>query len=742
MTQKEQQTIKQTVVGLLEKGRLHEAMQQIGALVESAMLFELGDRVKQLRQTYGYMLRYLAEGANDPQRDTLLNNIIAECHDVLDIYLSHMAEKETSTLYYDTRRFNRRQPQAHNLAAKIQNWENARKHGRSLSALFADAKQNGDAAKTLENAEKELFTAIWTSYPLDPADATRITQIVTNPDTSTVTAIRLSSALFLSALQQADSAAISALCDIYTTLAIVDNPKENAVSTAVLVYIVLLLYKYRRRPFNTALTARIKALDDLKTWNTDIRLAFMEIVRTHDTARINRKMYEEILPDMINIQNDVMKKMKEIDADLENNENNPDWEELLSDSPIADKLKELNELQMEGSDLYMGSFGKLKNFPFFHDVVGWFTPFSAEAYDIAATLENADRNNNIYDTIRSLPYLCDSDKYSMYFSIAMMPQNAGLPVIDHLSAHRDEMDEMRKISEGLTRNDIRKTNITNIVRNLYRFFNLYRRKGEFHNILEGEVNLLDVEHLNQALEEPELLRLIAEFYFSRGYYRESLTAFLTLDKMAEFDAATYQKTGYAYQKTGDIDNAIRYYEQADLLDSGSRWLTMRLASAYRTAGRYDDAIQLLTRMNNTWPDDPEILLQLGFVYIVSDNCREALRHLSQAEFIDPDNTRVARLKAWTHFMLREFENSIKTYEKVITAAPKPEDYLNMGHASLALRNYKEAINYYKLYLNNCDNNKETLVKAIDTDRTYLRRARIDEKEISLIIDAVFSQIDD
>lgn len=43
------------------------------------------------------------------------------------------------------------------------------------------------------------------------------------------------------------------------------------------------------------------------------------------------------------------------ESDEENNDMNPDWEDAFEKSGLGDKLREMNELQLEGADVYMST---------------------------------------------------------------------------------------------------------------------------------------------------------------------------------------------------------------------------------------------------------------------------------------------------------------------------------------------------------------------------------------------------
>ena len=86
----------------------------------------------------------------------------------------------------------------------------------------------------------------------------------------------------------------------------------------------------------------------------------------------------------------------EKNLDLENilsedfsEDKNPDWEKVFEDSPdLLDKLQDFSKMQIEGSDVFMSAFSKLKHFPFFNEVSNWFTPFYKENEYIDMIVEN------------------------------------------------------------------------------------------------------------------------------------------------------------------------------------------------------------------------------------------------------------------------------------------------------------------------------------------------------------------
>lgn len=60
------------------------------------------------------------------------------------------------------------------------------------------------------------------------------------------------------------------------------------------------------------------------------------------------------------------------ESDEEKDDTNPDWADAIEKSGLGDKLREMNELQLEGADVYMSTFSQLKSYPFFREISNWF----------------------------------------------------------------------------------------------------------------------------------------------------------------------------------------------------------------------------------------------------------------------------------------------------------------------------------------------------------------------------------
>lgn len=83
----------------------------------------------------------------------------------------------------------------------------------------------------------------------------------------------------------------------------------------------------------------------------------------------------------------------------------------------------MNELQLEGADVYMSTFAALKNYPFFREVLNWFYPQQAIDYVLKAMKQAGNQGGSLLDLILQSGFFSNSDKYSLFFTIHQLPQS-------------------------------------------------------------------------------------------------------------------------------------------------------------------------------------------------------------------------------------------------------------------------------------------------------------------------------
>lgn len=713
MTAKEIHNFRTKVIDLIQSRRLREAFVVMADMCHRRMAWEVGDKLEKTEKAYAYMLSYVARGVDDPERTDVYDNIVSALFSMLDALVRFMEKSESPTLYYNTLR-------------------TSAMPGRNVQFTSVLPLMGSGYDETMR---RNLFAALWTAYPLTSSEEEALVESLTSEEISADNKVVIISALLLGLLQFYDARRLSAVIRTYMAAS---SPKVKA---AAIVAMLLSLWHHRSRPIDKRTANVLAAAKDNEHWYSDLRTAYVEIIRTRNTENINRKMMDEVIPKMMDLRPDIMKKIRDGKFNPEDPasiQENPEWQDMLDKSGVTDKLKELTEMQQQGGDVFMSTFSHLKQFPFFNEISNWFLPFSPEV----PTVKNAlSEMGNLPELLHKAPFLCDSDKYSFVLAMGMMPSSQREMMASQLSAQTDAMAEMFTNDETNDTSEIFRSSVNCYLQNIYRFFKLYNRKDEFADPFAQSINLICVPLLEGDFTDEEMLEVVAEFYFKLGFYQDALDVFERLDRSAPGDAQRYQKMGYCCEKSGKIHQAIEYYRRAELLDSTSLWTQRRLAATLRSAGEIDEALDRYRRLNNAHPDNLSIALQYGYLLTEKGKYKDAVQQFYKVEFLDEKSKKAWRPLAWTLFLTHNFEGAQKYYDKILGDKPTAGDYLNMGHTAAALNNMRDAINNYTLSLQASGGDREKFLSDLNADAQVLVEAGVSRQTIALLADTVFYSLD-
>lgn len=705
--------------------RLRDAFNMLRHYSASLGDWHITDRIDHLEQSYSMMLRYAVDGISDPSRDEIYDSIVRGIYDITDRVTRLKLKDKSPSIYFNTLRYEDMQ---HDSLKTLSERYVSLLSKLSLYNIAAGNSAAGADAKEKEEIERRLFNRIWVTCPLSVDEVSEISALLHGEEIPSYFKETVISALLLGLLQYYDEPRLGVLLDVYQKSA------SRTIAVKALCASLLAMYVNRSRVTTASgLRKRIEALRDTTPWHEDVKEIFLEFIRTRDTERINRKMQEELLPTMMKLRPDIAKRMKDSVSDLADMEENPEWQELLDKSGITEKLKELTKMQEDGGDVFMMTFSNLKYFPFFSDVANWFLPFCIDHSAVKEAL--GSELASIGDMVASSPFFCDGDKYSFVFALASVPAAQRRLMLSQFDSQRINELELRNAT--LAGSSAGAGQIANkYVQDLYRFFKLYRRKGDFNDPFSRPVNLLQLPFLAPDLTDVETLPVVSEFYFKRGYYEDAAHVFGMLADSMPPDAQLYQKLGYCRAKLGDVEGALEYYKQAELLNGDSLWTLRRIANCYKELDNSAMALEYFRRVENKKPDDLGVAMSIGHCYLELDRYDDALRYYFKVEFLDDKSSRAWRPIAWTSFVSGDFEQSRRYYEKVLTDRPTASDYINMGHLHLASGEVKEALNYYGLSVDNDSDGTEGFIRNFKSDAPRLIAAGVPESLLPLVVDAL------
>lgn len=724
MTDKEIRQFTVNIDNLLSQRRLGEAFDLLRNTAGAISSWKITDRVSQAEQGYGYMLRYMIEGVNDPERDNLYDSLLTEAATIRDLLVREMYLVDTPTLYYNTLRSINMRP-GDTLDSLIGEFRRLNRAASPFESASAGNSASGIDTIRLEMIERDLFNLIWVSFPLTADDYKSIGDFIADDSVAESTRALIVSAVTLGLLEFYDERRVHILFDAYRSSSV-------GVSVRALIGLVISFSKYRRNVIRKEIRDIAATIRELPGWQTDIEMAFVELIRTSDTDRISEKIKDEIIPEIQKMGRDLADKFKDVSADPDAADINPEWDNIMSDSKIMDNLKEFGELQQEGADVFMATFSNLKHFPFFNDVANWFLPYRDDHSVISSS--RIAKQSPLAAIASSIPHLCDSDKYSVILSLSSMPEAQQRMMLSQLDAQNHELAEMLSMTDRSLRPVERKSEINNYVLSIYRFFKLFRRKGEFFNPFATVINPIDIPAFEPDFDNETSLATLGEFYFKVGLYDYAADILIRLDRLTMPEAARYQKIAYSFEKLGKYERAATFYEQSDLLDGNNIWNLRHFLAVLRRLGRYEQAISVGRRLEALIPDDIRVALTLGYLYVATHRYDEAIDMFHKAEFLDEKSTKPLRPLAWVLFLSRRYDEARSYYDKILLDNPSANDYLNMGHLAWASGNLPEAINLYKLASEEIT--LDRVIAMIREDRENLETAGADTSVMTLLIDAL------
>lgn len=710
---------------MIARRRLTPALSQLSEWIRENDLWQYSDEIERISTSYRLMGDYLLSGAADPSRAKFYDSIVSDLRALALKMDREVKVKESPAIYYATARI--RVLAAKPLGQLIDDY--LKNVDRINLAIQGGTKPPVALRQRKEEMLTDVFNYFWTVYPVSSDDAGRVKSLVGDPSMPGELSAQVVAGLLLGLIQHYDSARLNLLLDVYE-----QEPNGEVGALALTSAIIGAMVNKRRLDEDRLTFDRLKLLASDDCNYRRIIDILLEIIRTSDTDRINRTIREEVMPRFKEIEPDILKRIKDAShADDTSIEDNPEWQKIFEDRRLNDKMKELFEMQEEGADILMFPFSNLKNFHFFNVPANWFLPF-----DPAHSQVGAEGMEGIVPDFM----MCDSDKYSLALSMAKMPRERLDMMRRQLEGQEEAIKEAQK-DFMLKNSDTEaafKRRAVSFLRDIYRFFRLFRLKNEFVDPLEAPVTLDRLTFVQDRLRnDVPTMRLLAEFYLKRKDTECALPIFLDLEEHGDADASDYEKIGYLYQTAGDWEKAMEYYSKAQLFNPESLWLIKRLAAVCRHLGRFDDAASYYSQALEAEPENKKLIMSLGACHLATGNYADALRQYYKIVYLDPAHSAASRAIAWVEFLNGNYDKSRNYHEIVLKDNPTSTDYLNAGHLELATQNYTQALDFYKKALASVEEGKgmSTIERVLKKDRNDLINAGVDPLVIDVIVDRLY-----
>ena len=715
----------------LDTKQLTLAFKTLRVMIDDTQKWELSEELNRLTTSYGYMLQYLSQGVLDPQRDNILSQILVDAYTLTDKTVISLAASQSTHIFYQ------REQQYKNVKLQnlVEEYIVAQNKIQLLSSVN-EANLDNDASTSLmrqcEALESDIFNKLWSSFPLNKDEEESVKALFANEQLPSHLKSLVLSALMLGLSKFFDAPKLILLLDSYCKL----NDTELKLRAIINAVIIIYLYRNRINAYKDVLTA-LKSLEIQSDFEGDMQLIFTRLIHSRNTDNISRKLKDDIMPELQKLSPDLFNKIKGKTPgtiDISDIEENPHWQEWLDKSGITRKLEEYNELQLQGGDVFISTFAKLKSYPFFNTLSNWFLPYHDKC--TAVTSAFGGKKHPLTGLFKVMPILCDSDKYSMLLSIAAAPESQRNMMFQQFEAQREQLQELQN-EEVQSVMKMRDNIVNRYIQDLYRFFKLYSRRREFKSIFDSDINLTEVDCLKPYITHTPTLSVIAEFYFKNGFYDDAIKFYRLMVSNHDADPHVYQKIGYSFQSLGKWREALRNYSRYELVDSSDVWNSKQMAQCYRSLHDHTKAIEYYSKALEISPQSVNLCLSLGHCFLDKGEYDKALQQYYKADFMPKAKHRAWRPIAWCSLLTGKHEQAVNYYKKIISEdTATSQDLLNYGHVLQVMGNIAEAIAQYRESLALENHNEEAFAKQYMADAKYVvNKLGVQACDYALLLDA-------
>lgn len=703
---------------------------------------------EEMDTTYTYMLRYMADGYADEERERhyqhILQSILQWNDQVADIALS-----ATSRNYFYVRRryltdnFHRITGLEFSDFYKY-TLESIASHLKQIEVLEQqenrDAGQNNALISIKQIYEEELsqlFEALWTSvhsknekdyYPqifapgFLPAEGRSLL----------ISAFTLS---FLSFFNEDKAQVIIKLC----------RDKDPLIRSRAMVSLLIMLHQHEGIiKFYPSTDSAVRLLLEEELVQKELQDIILNFYRTRETDAINRKMTEEILPEMLKMAKSSPAQPNKTDDEYA--DHNPEWD-MMSKSDISRKLEELSALQLEGADVFLSTFSGLKTYPFFFSIANWFLPFSGSNSLVDRIFPNdKEMGTGVLSIMLRSTSLCNSDKFSFCLSIEQMPASQRSILAEQFSGAASEISQ-DELKETLMKHAHEPETISrHYIQDLYRFFTLHNQRSSFRTVFDKPLIFFKNSYLYPVTHTEEMMNRIVAYHFKKNFYAEANTVLQDYLTVYKPNGEIYQQIGYCQEQYGDWDEALKAYLKAEFFTPESVWNLRRIASLYERREQNDRAAEYYRRALEIKPDNLNLIARYAQCLYELKNYEESLKYFFKIDYLREGDPRAMRGIFWNSLMMGKYDQAEKYQFKVLDSKEiaQPYDHLNLGHLYLAQRRMKEAIQAYVKFMKSDSfdfsqaDSYEHFADLIDNEKSLLLEMGVTSEIVDKLCDMVYS----
>ncbi|MDE6811415.1 MAG: tetratricopeptide repeat protein, partial [Muribaculaceae bacterium] len=472
---------------------------------------------------------------------------------------------------------------------------------------------------------------------------------------------------------------------------VLSKAASERIKARALIGIAIILDRYGKRiERDEEIKTRFEIFSDDLMFYTRMRESVYSLVRVRGGNQFNKRIREELLPDIQKFTPDFLKSIQneEGEIDFEKLEENPEWEKMMSGSGLEKQMRKFSDMQSNGADMMLSMFESVSRDFFFNDIDSWFRPFESWELDRQGIPEHL---KSVMELFSINPGACDLDKFAMLINIRRIPQAAVEMLKGTLETQSQQFKEEMK--GFLLHSSIPEFELEtyNFARTLYRFFTFFKQKSEFYNPFDKALAFGNWPFVGKLLVQPEIISSVADYYFKQGYLDDAIDYYRQLadnSKEEKIKDLASQKIGLAYEKKGDLNKALDIFLRSFESNPQDEWTARKIVRISNKLGNLKPEIfKALLLLHLKDKNDLTYLLPLADMEVSGKiKSRQAdgqsYKFFERASYLVPDNSKISRLiiKKW----LVDYNNRDEKFSEAASAAEKLNNDVEMYLAARSL----------------------------------------------------------
>lgn len=593
------------------------------------------ERLEKVSMDFMLMRNFMLQGIDDPQRNVLYQKIKHTLENIrYDLSVRRMIEDRSIFQQYKRFLLN------HDFSVQ------------ALDVLLATAANETAHCEVLSKA----FVFLLASYHWRETDRDEWTRFLLSENVREADRALLVSALSLSVNENYSREKTECLAYV--------SKASDSVLISQRAFIGYML-GIAQRPVNEAIneTSSVDVVSNKEAGDAEsVMELYMQMLSCSNVDKDSKEIRENLMPNIVKNQPFVITRRGIIDRD--DLKNSADYDPESDDreekgmEAMEQSIRRMLEKQKSGADIFFDGFSQMKRFPFFRKVENWFVPFYKEHPDIS-DIPAEIKNGKFVDMVTKRGPFCESDKYS--FVIAMSSVMRQVPENMRQMMENGEMGPLGMQPEGAenrTPSFIR----LQCLQDLYRFFRLNNLAQQLHNPFKGDLDecliLMNVLDRFSDTEKKSLCLFLLKKYAEKQQENQIRRVLDSFDDKDSYDY-NFCKAEFCIA-IADWSGAVDVYNKCLGMKPNNPAVMRGLAKAYYYSGEYGKAAFMYDALHTLYPEREGYLHNYAMCQVMAGKAEDVLNDIFRLDYEHPDDRSIKNLLGWALMYAGRKEQALTT----------------------------------------------------------------------------------